>query len=177
MRRKQKEGVMERYASAVAEAGFAILVDATSVNIRVMDEFRHQLAERGAKTIQLKNTLAKIVFERSGMEAVCEILVGPSLMICGAEDVGAAAKVIRQYQRDFRNAILPVKGIWFNGKLYPGEDFKTFAELPTKDEARSQLLGIIQEPARLVAALAMETYSRLARVLNEYASKQPSKQR
>ncbi len=172
MLRKQKEGVMERYASAVEEAGFAILIDPTSVNIRVMDEFRHQLAERGAKAIQMKNTLARIVFERSGMEAACEILVGPSLLVCGAEDVGAAAKLVRQYQKDFRNAILPVKGIWFDGKLYPAEDFKIFAELPTKDEARSQLLGIIQEPARRIASLAMETYSRLARVLNEYTLKQ-----
>jgi large subunit ribosomal protein L10 len=172
MLRKQKEGVMEQYASALGEAGFAILIDATSVNIRIMDEFRHQLAEKGAKAIQLKNTLARIVFERSGMEAVCEILVGPSLLICGAEDIGAAAKIVRQYQKDFRNAILPVKGIWFDGKLYPAEDFRIFAELPTKDEARSQLLGIIQEPARQIASIAMETYSRLARVLNEYTSKQ-----
>jgi len=172
MLRKQKEGVMERYASALGEAGFAILIDATSVNVRIMDEFRHQLAEKGAKAIQLKNTLARIVFERSGMEAVCEILVGPSLLVCGEEDVGAAAKLVRQYQKDFRDAILPVKGIWFEGKLYPAEDFKIFAELPTKDEARSQLLRIIQEPARQIASVAMETYSRLARVLNEYSSKQ-----
>jgi large subunit ribosomal protein L10 len=172
MLRKQKEGVMEGYASALGEAGFAILIDATSVNIRIMDEFRNQLTEKGAKAIQLKNTLARIVFERSGMEAVCEILVGPSLLVCGAEDVGAAAKLVRQYQKDFRDAILPVKGIWFDGKLYPAEDFKIFAELPTKDEARSQLLGIIQEPARQIASIAMETYSRLARVLNEYSSKQ-----
>jgi len=172
MLRKQKEGVMERYASALGEAGFVILIDATSVNIRIMDEFRHQLTEKGAEAIQLKNTLARIVFERSGMEAVCEILVGPSLLICGAEDVGAAAKLVRQYQKDFRDAILPVKGIWFDGKLYPAEDFRIFAELPTKNEARSQLLGIIQEPARQIASIAMETYSRLARVLNEYSSKQ-----
>lgn len=172
MLRKQKEGVMERYASALGEAGFAILIDGTSVNIRIMDEFRHQLAEKGAEAIQMKNTLARIVFERSGMEAVCEILVGPSLLICGAEDVGAAAKLVRQYQRDFRDAILPVKGIWFDGKLYPAEDFRIFADLPTKNEARSQLLGIIQEPARRIASLAMETYSRLVRVLNECSSKQ-----
>ncbi len=171
MLRNQKEGVMERYASVVKEAGFIILLDPTNVNIRIMDEFRGELAEKGVKAMQLKNTLARIVFERQGMEAACEVLVGPSFLVCGGEDIGVAAKLIRQYQKDFRDAIFPVKGVWFEGKLYPGEDFKLFAELPTKDEARSQLLRVLKEPARQIASLATETYGRLVRVLNGYAAK------
>jgi large subunit ribosomal protein L10 len=167
MLRKEKEAKLAQYEEAARETSYAIVLDPSNVNIRLISELRSTLAGRGAKLVHVKNTLVRIVFEREGMEAACEILVGPSLMVYGGEEIGSAAKVIRQFQKDFRDQILPVKGIWFDGKVYPGAEFKSFAELPGKNEVRAQLLGVLKEPSRRLVSLLSETQGRLVRVINE----------
>jgi large subunit ribosomal protein L10 len=169
MLRKQKEAKLTQYEEAARGTSFAILLDPSKASIRVINELRNNLAERGASAVHMKNTLARIIFEREGMETACEIMVGPSLMVYGGEDIGAAAKVVRQLQKDFRDQILPVKGIWFDGKVYPGSDFRSFADLPGKNEVRAMLLGVLKEPSRRLASLLSETHGRLVRVINEHA--------
>jgi large subunit ribosomal protein L10 len=169
MLRKQKEAKLTQYEEAARETSYAILLDPSNVNIRLINELRNTLADRGAKAVHVKNTLARIIFEREGLETACEILVGPSLMVYGGEDIGSAAKVVRQLQKDFRDQILPVKGIWFEGKVYPGTAFKSFADLPGKNEVRAMLLGVLKEPSRRLASLMSETHCRLVRVINERA--------
>ena len=169
MLRKQKEVKITKYEELARGTSYAILIDPTKVNIRLMSELRATLAEKGASMMLVKNALARIVFEREGMEKVCEILVGPSLMVFGGEEIGAAAKVIRQYQRDFRDAILPVKGIWFDGRIYPSSDFRSFADMPGKNELRAKLLGTLKEPSRRLVSILSETHGRLVRVINEHA--------
>lgn len=167
MLRKEKEQKLEQYAGAVEEAGFAIFLDPSGIGIRLMNEIRGKLSEQGAGALHLKNTLARIIFERDGMEELCETLVGPTLMIYGGGDVGTAAKLVGQYQKDFRGDILTVRGVWFDDRLYPAEDFSSFAQLLTKDELRSQLVRVLKEPARRLASLMSDTYGRLVRVLGK----------
>jgi len=171
MLRKEKEARLERYGTVAAEAGFAILVDPSGVDVRLMDEIRGRLADQGASAVRLKNTLARIVFERAGLEAMCEFLVGPLLLIHGPEDVGSAARLIAQYQHDFRDRILEVKGLWFGGTAYPARDFKRFTDLPTKAEARTRLVCVLLEPARRLARLAADTRARLVRVMAAHAER------
>lgn len=169
MLRADKEQKVAYYEDALGESTFIFFVNPERVGIRLMDEIRAKLKELSARAVLIKNTLARIVFERNGMEQVCEILVGPSLMICGREDVGAVAKYLRQIQREYRNEILQVKGIWFDGRFYPAEQFNFFATLPTADEARAKLLIVLREPARRLAYLISETRARFVRVLMKRA--------
>ncbi len=171
MLRKDKDEKLERYRNAVEQMDFAFMVDPTGVGIRVMDELRGKLAESGVSAVMVKNTLARIVFERAGMEKLCDVMLGPSLMVYGAEDVGAAAKILREFRKDFRDKILPVKAVWYENELYPAEDFSKFASLPTKDGARAQLLrALLGVPQRLVLALN-DAPGRVVRVLDAYAKK------
>lgn len=171
MLRKDKDLKLENYSAALEGMDYAFMLDPTGVSIRVMDELRGKLAAAGIGVVMLKNTLARIVFERAGKEKLCDVLLGPSLLVYGAEDVGAAAKLVREYRKDFRDKILAVKAVWYEDVLYPAKDFDKFASLPTKDGARALLLrALLGVPQRLVWALN-DAPGRVVRVLDAYAKK------
>lgn len=171
MLRKDKELKLEKYSAVLEGVAFVILLDPTGVSIRVMDELRGKLAGAGIHVAMLKNTLARIVFERAGKEKLCDVLLGPTLVVYGAEDVGAAAKLLREYRKDFRDKILAVKAVWYEDVLYPAKDFDKFADLPTKDGARALLLrALLGVPQRLVWALN-DAPGRMVRALDAYAKK------
>ncbi len=171
MLKNEKERKVGYYEEALKSTAFIFFVDPGRISIRAMDSARNRLAELGAGVVFLKNTLARIVFERRGMEQVCELLVGPSLMIAGAGDIGAVAKYIRELQRESRDQLFAVKGVWFEGKVYSADDFKYFTNLPTISEARAKFLGVLREPPRRLVSLISEVRTRLVRCLSRRGEK------
>lgn len=169
MLRSAKEQKLSYYGQVLEDGAFVFLADPTRINIRTMDELRARFAEVGAKCVFLKNTLARIFFEREKMSEICELLVGPTLMITGVGDVGSVARIIREVQRDSRDQLLKIKGIFFGGKLYPQEEFKFFSSLPSLHEARTRTLMLLKQPMRNLAFILSETRARLYRCLKARA--------
>ncbi|OPX23899.1 MAG: 50S ribosomal protein L10 [Planctomycetales bacterium 4484_113] len=175
MLRKQKEDRIERYEQALADVGYIVFVDPSGVNIRIMDELRQELVNVGARVMMLKNTLARIVFSRQGREEICSLLMGPSLVVAGEEsEMGRSARLLAQYRKDYRDALFAVKGVWYQGKLYPAEDFHLFATLPTKEEIQARLLNVLQSPLRRIAVVLSEADTRFVRVLRQRAENSAS---
>ncbi len=171
MLRIDKEKKVDYYSKTIESSLFIFFVDPEKIGIRTMQEIRQRLARLGAKAVYLKNTLARIVFERRGLNQVCEILTGPSLMVTGTSDVSAVAKLVREVQRDSKDQLFKVKGIWFDKKLYSAEEFKLFTSLPSLLESRSTLLGIFRQPTQNFVNILSETRARLVRCLKARSEK------
>lgn len=168
MHRDEKKARLDRYEAVVQDAGYAIIAEFGMMSVPEVEGFRRELAGVGCQTLVLKNTLARIIFERQGLEEVCEYLVGPSMLLYGQEDIAQAAKTLQRFAR--RNPALQVKAIVFDERVYPREDFKTFTTLPTKDELYAKFLSVLQAPAvQFVRVLG--TAQRLVTVLHGFAGK------
>ncbi len=169
MNRKGKEQKVEQYEQAVGVASYAFLCEYNKISVADFEKARAEFREAGAGTVVMKNTLARIVFERHGLEQVAEYLAGPSLLVYGSEEIAPVAKLLEKTMRRFRGN-LNVKAIIFDGSIFGKEQFKSFTTLPTKDEVRARLLGVLQAP--LGNFLRVNSAAqRLVTVLNQYAEK------
>jgi large subunit ribosomal protein L10 len=170
MNRKDKEQKVEQYEEAVGVANYAFLCDYNKVSVADYEKMRTKFAEMGAGVVVMKNTLARIVFERHGLQEVAEYLAGPSVLIYGSgEEISPVAKHLEKTMRQLRNNI-SVKAVLYDGSIFPKEHFKSFTTLPTRDEVRAKLLGVLQAP--LGNFLRVNTAAqRLVSVLQQYADK------
>jgi large subunit ribosomal protein L10 len=171
MNREEKQTRIEKYSEVVERAGYAILTEHGKMSVGAVERMRHDMDSDGCQAIFLKNTLARIVFEREGVEEICEYLVGPSLLFYGAEDVSPVARIVQKLAR--KNPALKVKAVLFDGKVYPSEDFKSFLSLPGKQELRAKFAGVIQAPA-VQFVRVLNSAQRLAGVIQAFADKQSS---
>jgi large subunit ribosomal protein L10 len=168
MNKQGKEQKVQQYDEKVGIATFAFLTEYEKIPVVEMERLRGELAGMDAGVVVMKNTLAKIVFERHGLEEISEYLAGPSMLVYGTGEVAPVAKHIDRFMRTHRE--LKVKAIVFDGGISSGSQFKSFTTLPTKDEVRSKLLGVLQAP--LGNFLRVNNVAqRLVTVFNQYAEK------
>jgi large subunit ribosomal protein L10 len=165
MRKEEKSEKIEQYDQAVSDATFAILVEYSKLKVAKVDAFRATLFDLGCGVIVMKNTLARIVFERHGMQQACEYLAGPSLLIYGASEISPVAKALARFIRE--NPVMQVKAIIFDGQTYPKAQFQSFITMPTKDEIRAKLLSVLKAPATQFVHI-INAPQRLANVLQAY---------
>ena len=168
MNKEQKSIKLEKYEKTISGSGFQIITEFNKIPVVKMELFRKEIADLGGKVIVLKNTLAKIAFERNGIEEVAEFLAGTSLLFAGEEEIAPLAKAIQSKAKEFR--FLKVKAIVFDGKVYGADDFSTFTSMPTKSEIRAKLLGVMKAPASNFVRI-ISPAGRLVTVLNQYAEK------
>jgi large subunit ribosomal protein L10 len=111
----------------------------------------------------VKNTLARRAVEGTEFACLQESLKGPLLLAFSREDPGAAARVFKDFAKT--NEKLVTKAVAIGGVLYGPADLERLASLPTLNQARAMLLGVLQAPAvKLVRTLA-EPAALVARVL------------
>jgi large subunit ribosomal protein L10 len=168
MDRKGKEAKVAQYDEAVRLAGYAIMLEYAKVGVVAFEQLRHDLEGLGAGVVVMKNTLARIVFERNGLEQVSEYLAGPTVLIYGREEVAPVAKLVEKFMRLHKE--VKVKAIIFDGGIFGKEQFKSFVNLPTKDEARSKLLGVLMAPQGNFVRV-INAGQRVASVLKAYVDK------
>lgn len=166
---KGKQNKVAQYDEAVGVATYAFLCEYVKISVADFEKIRAQFRDLNAGVVVLKNTLARIVFERNGLEEIAEYLAGPSMLVYGSEEVAPVAKLLEKMIRQQRGN-LGVKAVIFDGSIFPKEQFKSFTSLPTKDEVRARLLGVLQAP--LGNFLRVNSAAqRLVTVLNQYAEK------
>jgi large subunit ribosomal protein L10 len=118
----------------------------------------------------VKNTLARRAIKGTDFECMQDTLKGPILLAFAKEDPGAAARVINDFAKE--HDALKAVSLSIGGQLLPGSDIAKLADLPTLDQARGMLLGLMVAPmTRLVRTLA-EPPAMLARTLSARGSQE-----
>jgi large subunit ribosomal protein L10 len=163
LRLEQKQALVAEVNAVAAEAHSAIAAEYRGLTVAQMTEFRAKAREAGVYVRVVKNTLAKRAVEGTEFECLTDVLMGPLVLAFSTEEPGAAARVIKDFAKD--NKQLVTKAVALGGAIYPAGDLDRLASLPTLDQARAQLLGVMKAPAgKLVRTLA-EPAAKLARVL------------
>jgi large subunit ribosomal protein L10 len=169
MKRADKNAKIEMYAAALEGSTFAFLTEFGKLSVPDTDKFRSDMAQLGCQTHVVKNTLARIVFERNGVEQIVEYLAGPSLLISGTGEVSPVAKALAKAAR--RIPTLKLKAIVYDAQVYPADQLKSFTDMPTKEEIRARLVGAFSAPISSFVRV-LNAPQRFASVLKQYADKQ-----
>lgn len=163
LRLEEKKAMVAEVNDVASRALSAVAAEYRGLKAGEMDVLRSKARGNGTYLRVVKNTLAKRALAGTDYECMSEILAGPLILGFSMEDPGAAARVIDEFRKG--SEALQVRAVSMGGRLYPAEEIKRLASLPTYDEAVAMLARVMQAPvARFVRTVA-EPQAKLARTL------------
>ena len=140
------------------------------MTVAQMTDFRAKAREEGVYVRVVKNTLAKRAIDGTEFECLADSLAGPIILAFSKEDPGAAARVVKDFAKECEELI--TKAVAIGGEAYPASDLERLAKLPTLDQARAQLLGLLQAPAGKFVRTIAEPQAKFVRLLAAYRDQQ-----
>lgn len=159
----QKKAVVAEVAEVAASAHSAIAAEYSGLTVEDMTTLRVKARENNVYLRVVKNTLARRAFEGTDYECMSEAMVGPLVLAFSQEDPGAAARVISDFAKE--NEKLVVKLVSIGGQLLEAGDIKRLADMPTKDQAISMLMSVMNAPLEKLARTLNEVPGKLVRTV------------
>ena len=168
MDRAQKAESIETLKGVFADAGAVVVTHYLGLTVAEMTDLRGRLRKEGATLKVVKNTLVQKALDGSVGEAGDALFTGP-VAIAYAPDPVSAAKVATQYAKD--NDKFTVVGGLMGQTVLDQAGIKALATLPSLDQLRAKIIGLVQAPATKVAGVLQAPAGQLARVFGAYAAK------
>lgn len=167
MDRNQKKELVASLAKTFAEVEVVVVTRNHGLSVAQMTDLRVRMREAGAQFKVAKNRLARIALEGTRYEPIGDMLVGPTALATSADPVAAAKAAI-----DFAKANdkLEIVGGSIGGDTLDAAAVKALASLPSLDELRAKLVGLLNAPQTKIAQLANAPAAKLARVFAAYGS-------
>jgi large subunit ribosomal protein L10 len=138
------------------------------LTVAQMQTLRRQAKQAGASVKVAKNRLAKIALDGTDAAIVAPLLKGPTVLTYSGDPI-AAPKVVSDFAKA-NDKLVILGGAMGRTALNP-DGVKALASLPSLDELRAKIVGLVQAPATKVAQLVNAPAGKLARVVQAYASK------
>ena len=167
MDRAHKAESIETLKGVFADAGAVVVTHYLGLTVAEMTDLRGRLRKEGAALKVVKNRLAQKALNGAG-EGATALFKGPVAIAFGPDAV-SAAKVSTQYAKD--NDKFSIVGGMMGEVVLDAKGVDALAKLPSLDELRGKLIGLLQAPATKVAGVLQAPAGQLARVLGAYASK------
>jgi large subunit ribosomal protein L10 len=172
------EIIVRQLSDEFARAEGMVIVSMNGLTVSETEALRDSLAERGVRLRMVRNRLARLALKNRGIDAGEDIFTGGVACAWGSsEDAISVAKIVAKAAKstDPKKAPkLAFRGGFFEGNLLDARSAAALAELPSKNELRAMLLGLLSGPARSLATLVAAPGSSLARVLQARADKAPA---
>ena len=168
LRLEDKKAFVKEVNAVAGDSLSAVAAEYRGLTVSEMTALRREARGAGVYLRVVKNTLAKRAIEGTEFECMKDTLKGPLLLAFAKEDPGAAARVIKDFAKE--HDALKAVSLSAGGQLLPASDLSKLADLPTLDQARAILLGVMTAPmTKLVRTLA-EPSAMLARTMSARGS-------
>jgi large subunit ribosomal protein L10 len=170
LRLEDKKTFVKEVNAVAGDSLSAVAAEYRGLTVSEMTALRKEARNAGVYMRVVKNTLARRAIEGTEFECMKDTLKGPLLLAFAKDDPGAAARIIRDFAKE-HNALKAVS-LSAGGQLLPATDLARLAELPTLDQARAILLGLLMAPMTKLARTLAEPPAMLARTLSGRASQE-----
>jgi len=164
--RNEKAELIETLQSTLSEAAAVVVTHQTGLTVAESSDLRGRMREAGAGFKVTKNRLTKIALQGTKYEDISDLFTGQTAMGTSADPV-AAAKVLVNFAKE--NDKLTVIGGSLDGKVLDKAGVEALAKLPSLDELRAKLVGLLNAPATQVARVTQAPAAKLARVIQARA--------
>lgn len=168
MDRAQKAASIEDIKGVFASSGAVVVTHYLGLTVAEMTDLRGRLRKEGAALKVVKNTLVKKALDGANGESGDALFTGPVAIAYGPDPV-SAAKVATEFAK--ANDKFVVIGAIMGQQVLDAKAVGALATLPSLDQLRAQLIGLVQAPATKVAGVLQAPAGQLARVFNAYATK------
>lgn len=168
MDRAQKAETVEALKGVFAGAGVVVIGHYAGLTVADLTVLRTRLRKEGAALKVVKNRLVKLAIDGTPKASAAELFTGPTAIAYSADPI-SAAKVAVAYAKEKEKFV--VLGGLFGDQLLDKQGVQALATLPSLDELRGRIIGLVQAPATKIAGVLAAPGGQLARVLNAYATK------
>lgn len=168
MDRAAKTALVNQLNTAWKDTGVMVVAHYKGMTVAEMTEFRRRIKEAGGSVKVAKNKLAQLALKDTVAAGVSPLLKGQTCIAYSADPI-SAARVSVKYSKD--NEKLVILGGAMGNTVIDVNGVKALAELPSLDELRAKLLGLLQAPATKIARILKEPGGQLARVIQAKSAK------
>ena len=165
-----KKALVAEVNAVATQAQSAVAAHYRGLTVSQMTSLRARARKQGVYMRVVKNTLARKAVEGTEFACLKDSLKGPTVLAFSREEPGAAARVVKEFAKE-NETLVPV-AVAIGGQVYPGSELGRVASLPTLNEARAQLLGLLQAPMSQFVRTIAEPQAKFARLLAAFRDKQ-----
>jgi large subunit ribosomal protein L10 len=166
--RAVKQEVVTELKGVFSAANSVVVAHYAGLTVAEMQALRRQARQTGTTVKVAKNRLAKIALEGTDVASIAPLLKGPTLIAYSSDPVGAS-KVAVDFAKAHEKFVI-LGGAMGKTALDPN-GVKALAALPSLDELRGRIVGLIKAPATKIAQVINAPAAKVARVVHAYASK------
>lgn len=169
MNRSEKTDAVAALNATFNEAAVVVVTRNLGLTVTQSTDLRNKMRDAGASYKVAKNRLAKIALNDTQYVSLGDLLTGPTALATSGDPV-AAAKVAVEFAKT--NDKLEIVGGAMGSTVLDVEGVKALASMPSLDELRAKLIGLVQAPATKVVQIVTAPAGQLARVFGAYAAKE-----
>jgi large subunit ribosomal protein L10 len=152
-----KKVIIDELLDRVNASPYVLVVDYTGMTVPQFSELRNRLGAAGAQCHVAKNTYMRKALAEAGLPDIGDGLVGQTAFVTGDSEVFAAAKAIKNFEKEFKKPEMKI-GILGDAVL-DADKLKAIADIPSREAILSQLLATINEPATRIARVIQKKFN------------------
>lgn len=168
--RDRKEELVEQYVELLNQSGAVFLAEYSGVSVSQLENLRSEVRNANGAFHITKNSLLRLALERSGQEIPEDMLLGQTAAGFALGELPAMAKTLVNFSDDIE--MFHLKGGLMAGNLIGADAIESMAKLPSLDELRAQIIGLINAPAQNVTSTVANGVRQLINVVNAYATQE-----
>lgn len=160
---EDKKAMVAEVSAVAAKAQSVVAAEYRGLTVAQMTELRARARTQGVYVRVVKNTLARRAMAGTAFEAIGPQLKGPLVLAFSQDDPGAAARVVKDFAKG--NDRLVATLVALGGQVLSGKDLDRVANLPTREQALSMLLGVLKAPVEKLVRTLVEPQAKLVRTI------------
>lgn len=169
MERAEKREVVTALHDVFAKTGVVVVAHYAGLTVADMTKLRSEMRSAGGQVKVAKNRLVKLALEGTDAKGIADLLKGPTCLAFSADPI-AAPKIAVKFAK--ANEKFVILGGSMGSTVLDAKGVNSLADLPSLDELRGKLIGLLQAPASKIARTLNEPGAQLARVFGAYGNKE-----
>jgi large subunit ribosomal protein L10 len=165
--RAAKKALVTSLHDVLKNTGVVVVAHNTGMVAAQSAEFRKRVKEAGGSVKVAKNKLVQLAVKDTDAQGISDLMKGPTILAYSKDPI-AAAKVAVKYAKE--NEKLVILGAAMGSTVLDANGVKALADLPSLDELRAKLIGLLNAPATKIARTVKEPGAKLARVIQAKAA-------
>ena len=168
MNKEQKKQYIDEMSKYFDKSEAVIVAHYQGLTVSQLDDLRKKMREHGIKFKITKNRITKLALEKTKCKDISNLFSGPTAVAL-SEDAITSAKILSKFSKENEN--LKILGGIMGNDILDVDAVQNIATLPTIDEARGKIVGILRSPAEKIASILLAPASKIAILALEKSKK------
>ena len=168
MNKEQKKNYIKEMTAQFENSEAVLVTHYQGLSVKQLDDLRKKMREHGIKFKITKNRITKLALKNSKCKDLTNLFTGPTAVAL-SEDAITSAKILTKFSKD--NEKLKILGGIMGNEVLDVAGVANVATLPTLDEARAKIVGILSTPAQKIASILLAPASKIAILALEKSKK------